>query len=122
MQGADSGSSDTRACTGHQLKKTMRAGWTALKRWMPQQPSQRLLSSKALGKLPAIQHSHPLVRDFADELSQSQPCFSLRPRDIKILAQPNEFLDELLVSDYAVSRQGSVTQIKSIGHDQTGSE
>ena len=89
---------------------------------MPQQRSQRLLSSKALGKLPAIPHSHPLVRDFAVELSQSQPCFSLRPRDIKILAQPNEFLDELLVSDYAVSRQGSVTQIKSIGHDQTGSE
>ena len=91
------------------LTRAMRSGWTALKKLLPQQPSQRLLSSKALGKLPAIQNLHPPVRDFADELSQSQPYFSLRPRDVRILSQPNEFLNELLVRNSSLRCPNYVT-------------
>ncbi|EJD02180.1 CDP-diacylglycerol-glycerol-3-phosphate 3-phosphatidyltransferase [Fomitiporia mediterranea MF3/22] len=74
----------------------MRACWTAAKRSLPPRPTQRALSSKVLGKLPAIQHLHPSIRDFALELGQTQPCFALQPRDICILSQPKDFLDSLL--------------------------
>ncbi|KAH8117096.1 CDP-diacylglycerol-glycerol-3-phosphate 3-phosphatidyltransferase [Phellopilus nigrolimitatus] len=66
----------------------MRACWTLAKRIMS---AQRLLSSKAMGKLPAIQHLHPIVRDFTVELGQSQPCFSLQTRNVQILFQPKDF-------------------------------
>lgn len=76
----------------------MRAFWMSARRSMPSHPSQRSLSSKALGKLPAIQGLHPSVRDFALDLGQTQPCFALQPQDIQILLQPKDFLALFLVS------------------------
>ncbi|KAL5529514.1 hypothetical protein ACEPAG_5499 [Sanghuangporus baumii] len=74
----------------------MRVWWTAAKRSLPSRPMQRSLSSKTLGKLPAIQHLHPSIRDFALELGHMQPCYALRSKDIAILSQPKEFLVLLL--------------------------
>ncbi|KAI5122227.1 hypothetical protein M0805_002715 [Coniferiporia weirii] len=57
---------------------------------------RRMISSKTLGKLPATHHFHPAVKNFTAELAESQPCFSLQTRDIRVLSQPKDFLALLL--------------------------
>ncbi|THH08325.1 hypothetical protein EW145_g2782 [Phellinidium pouzarii] len=59
-------------------------------------PFRRVMSSKALGKLPASQHLHPIVQDFTAQLAVLQPCFSIQSRDVRILSQPNDFYALLL--------------------------
>ncbi|KAJ8088523.1 CDP-diacylglycerol--glycerol-3-phosphate 3-phosphatidyltransferase [Marasmius tenuissimus] len=44
----------------------------------------------------AIHQFHPTVRQVVHELGQRQPHFSLSPKDIRILKQPNEFYSQLL--------------------------
>lgn len=40
---------------------------------------------------------HPLVRELAGELSSQQPSFYFEPQEIRILGEPSDFLDTLLV-------------------------
>lgn len=72
----------------------MRVPWWMARRVLA---SQCMLSSLATSKSHACDRLHPAVMDFTGELAKTQPCFSLPPRNIRILGQPSEFLDLLLV-------------------------
>lgn len=73
----------------------MRAPWLLARRVLA---SQCMLSYLAASKSHVRDRLHPAVIDFTNELAKTQPCFSLPPRNIRILGQPSEFLDLLLVS------------------------
>jgi hypothetical protein len=40
----------------------------------------------------------PVIRGFASELGEKQPCFAMPARNVQILSEPQVFYDSLLVS------------------------
>ena len=47
-------------------------------------------------------HLDPVIRGFAAALLKKQPCFSMHPKDVHVLSEPQQFHQRLLVSHYRV--------------------
>ena len=43
-------------------------------------------------------HLDPAIRGFAAALLKKQPCFSMHPKDVDVLSEPQQFHQRLLVS------------------------
>jgi CDP-diacylglycerol--glycerol-3-phosphate 3-phosphatidyltransferase len=43
-------------------------------------------------------HLDPAIRGFAAALLKKQPCFSMHPKDVHVLSEPQQFHQRLLVS------------------------
>ncbi|KDQ61230.1 hypothetical protein JAAARDRAFT_173833 [Jaapia argillacea MUCL 33604] len=44
----------------------------------------------------ATSHLEPIIQGFASDLAEKQPCFSMSPKDIRVLTTPQQFYDNLI--------------------------